>query len=132
MAGTLTAPLPVPAFRLGGGTHDRYEQTVNTVRDSKQSTKRSFVLRAILAVLFSALFLSDSALADRGERRGGGTGFDRFVVPGGARDNPAREAIREDQRRQRRLSDEQRQQLRRDIDEAGRDIYRRPRRFRDE
>ncbi len=37
-----------------------------------------------------------------------------------------------DERRQRRLSDEQRQQLRRDIDEAGRDIYRRPRRFRDE
>lgn len=92
------------------------------------------MLGAVLAVLLSGSCASGSVLAERGgERRGGGERFDRFVFPGGARDNAQRDAIREDdQRRQRRMSEEQRQQLRRDIDEAGRDIYRRPRRFRDQ
>lgn len=88
----------------------------------------------MLAVLLSGICLSGDVFADRGERRGGFAGFDRFMVPGGPRDDAQRDAFREEQRRQqRRMSDEQRQQLRRDIDQAGRDIYRRPpRRFRDQ
>ncbi|MBK6972974.1 MAG: hypothetical protein IPH26_08460 [Sterolibacteriaceae bacterium] len=86
-----------------------------------------------MAVLLAALCASGDALAERGGDRGGGAArFERFVYPGGDRGNPRREAIREDQRRDRRMSEEQRRQLRRDIDEAGRDIYRRPRRFRGE
>lgn len=133
MRGILTAPLPDRMIRPVRGTDGRHEKAVNTVFGSKQSAKRRFLLGGVLAIFFSGLCLSGSAQAERGgERRGGGDRFDRFVVPGGARDNSAREAIRDDQRRQRRMSEEQRQQLRRDIDEAGRDIYRRPRRFRDE
>ena len=131
LTGILTARLPDLTIRFGGGTDERHGQAVNTVRDSKQSSTRRLVLGALVAVMLSSLCVSGSAMADRGERRGGG-GFDRFVFPGGARDNAEREAIRDDQRRQRRMSEEQRQQLRRDIDEAGRDIYRRPRRFRDQ
>lgn len=101
-------------------------------RESKSMTARRRVVGAVLALVFSGLFASGSAFAERGDRRGGAPGFDRFVLPGGARDHAERDAIREDQRRQRRMSEEQRQQLRRDIDEAGRDIYRRPRRFRDQ
>jgi len=86
-----------------------------------------------LAALFACvLFATGDARADRGrDGRGGERFMDRFSFPDRARGRDEREAVRED-RRQRRLSDEQRQQLRRDIDEAGRDIYRRPRRFRDE
>lgn len=115
-----------------GDTDERPGTAVNKDLGSKQSAIWRIMLGAVFAALLSGLCASGSALADRGgERRGGG--FDRFVFPGGARDNAEREAIREDQRRQRRLSEEQRQQLRRDIDEAGRDIYRRPpRRFRDQ
>ncbi len=98
------------------------------VRDSRQSVWRRLALGAAIAALVSGACLSGNAWAERGERRGEAVGFERFVFPGAQRDNAQREAIRED-RRQRRMSEEQRQQLRRDIDEAGRDIYRRPRRF---
>lgn len=99
------------------------------VRDSWQSVWRRLALGAAIAALLSGACLSGNAWAERGERRGEAARFERFVLPGGdPRDAAQREAIRDD-RRQRRMSDEQRQQLRRDIDEAGRNIYRRPRRF---
>jgi hypothetical protein len=103
---------------------------VDGVRDSKQSVWRRLALGTAMAILLSGACLSDTARAERGERRGegAGAGFDRFVFPGAPRDQAQREALRDD-RRQRRMSEEQRQQLRRDIDEAGRNIYRRPRRF---
>lgn len=104
---------------------------MNSFRNSNRSAR--LVLGRVVAVLLAALCASGGALAERGGDRGGGAArFERFVFPGGDRGNPRREAIREDQRRERRMSEEQRQQLRRDIDEAGRDIYRRPRRFRGE
>jgi len=126
--GILTAALPNLTILGSGETDERNGQTVDSVPHSKQSAERRFALGVIVAVFLSGCCLSGSALADRGDRRGGG--FDRFTFPGAARDNPQREANRDDQRRQRRMSEEQREQLRRDIDEAGRDIYRRPRRGR--
>lgn len=129
MTAILSAPAAGLAIRLGDRTDERYAQTVRTPQHSKRSAGRGKLLVAAFAVLLAGLCASGGALAERGERRGGGMVFDRFAFPGGARDNAEREAMREDQRRQRRMSEEQRQQLRRDIDEAGRDIYRRPRRF---
>ena len=88
-------------------------------------------LFGLLAAFCCVLMAGGPALADRGfDRRGDDRGAGRFAFPDDRRGMAERDALREE-RRQRRLSEEQRQQLRRDIDEAGRDIYRRPRRFRD-
>lgn len=95
---------------------------------SKSGPGRRFFVRAVLAAVVSGFVFSGSALAERGDRRGGFERFDRFAPPGGNRADDRDAAAREEQRR-RRLSPEQRDQIRRDIDEAGRDIYRRPRRF---
>lgn len=128
--GDLNSPHRAAALRTGT---NQERGAVNSFRESIRSAKRGFAVVGVLTVLLSGLCASGGALADRGnERRSGSAGFERFVFPGGDRGNSRREAIREDQRRERRMSDEQRQQLRRDIDEAGRDIYRRPRRFRGE
>lgn len=86
----------------------------------------------LFAFFFYACLTGAPAWADRGgERRGGDRSAERYGYPDVRRGTAERDAAREE-RRERRMSEEQRQQLRRDIDEAGRDIYRRyPRRFRD-
>ena len=100
--------------------------------DSTLGTSRRRALYGLVALVVCGFLAAGDALADRGrDGRGGDRFVDRFSFPDRGRGRDDRETLREE-RRQRRLSDEQRQQLRRDIDEAGRDIYRRPRRFRDE
>ena len=100
--------------------------------DSTHGTSRRRALYGLVALAVCGFLAAGDVLAERGrDGRGGDRFADRFSFPDRGRARDERETLR-DERRQRRLSDEQRQQLRRDIDEAGRDIYRRPRRLRDE
>lgn len=88
---------------------------------------RRFVIWVMLAWLAaSASALADSRQKNRQRADRGAPPAER-IDEGNWRDD-ARRRRRDDAEERYRLSDEERAQLRRDIEEAGRDVYRRPRR----